>query len=134
METLRQIQLIGQQIKDRREALGMTQAQLAERSGMAQSAVANIESGKKNDIQLSTLTKIAKSLECEPVAWIQPLKTNEEVLDELTTKLAKQILAESSGSTALELQLPNENAIKEEFQRIRNFILHQRKSFLWRAV
>jgi len=48
-----------------RAAQGLTQAQLAEKIGTTQSAVARMESGKgKNSPSLATLTKYADALEC----------------------------------------------------------------------
>ena len=45
-----------------REDRGLTQVQLAERVGVKQPAIAQIEGGRANDIKLSTLVKIASGL------------------------------------------------------------------------
>ena len=42
---------IGYEVKQIRRSLGMTQAQLAERAGMRQNAIAVIESGKRRNLQ-----------------------------------------------------------------------------------
>jgi transcriptional regulator with XRE-family HTH domain len=123
--------MIGQQIRNRREALGMTQVQLAQKAGTQQSVIAAIEAGRRERMNTSTLSKIAGSLECQTIIWLKPRRTHEEILDELSTRLAKEILAESSGSTALELQLPDARARENEFKKIKQDILKQRKSVLW---
>lgn len=50
-------------IKDRREALDLTQTQLAERMGVGQSVVADLERGRWSP-RVSTLERVAKALKC----------------------------------------------------------------------
>ena len=57
---------MGQRIKSRREALGMSQQELAELVGYkSRSSINKIELGK-NDILQSTIKKIASVLNCTP--------------------------------------------------------------------
>lgn len=57
---------MGQRIKSRREAIGMSQQELAERVGYkSRSSINKIELGK-NDIVQSTIKKIASILNCSP--------------------------------------------------------------------
>ncbi len=51
-------------IKARREALGLSQAQAAERAGMSASYYADLERGRYSDPRLVTLEQIAKALRC----------------------------------------------------------------------
>jgi len=66
-------------IKAIREALGMTTAQLAERMGVRQPSVVNLEmSEEKGTIQLATLRRAAAALDCTLVYALipnQPLET-----------------------------------------------------------
>jgi len=123
--------MIGQQIRDRREVLGMTQAQLAERSGTHQSVIAAIESGQRAHLSTRTISTIASSLVCEAVIMLKPQKDRETIFDERSTQLAQSIIAESSGSTALELQLPDTAARNAELQHIKDDILKHHKSAIW---
>ena len=56
--------MIGEEVRRRREELGLTGAQLASRSGMAPSAVSQIETGKRTPSSVSVL-KLAAGLGCE---------------------------------------------------------------------
>lgn len=53
-----------EKIRDRREALKLTQAAAAERAGMPQPHWSRIESGERPDPTLSTAERIAAALKC----------------------------------------------------------------------
>jgi predicted transcriptional regulator len=55
---------IAGQVADRRRALGLSQAQLAELTGTTQSAIARLESGGRPP-RIDTLLRIADALDCE---------------------------------------------------------------------
>lgn len=57
---------LGQSIKQHREALGLTQAQLAERAGLTNTHLQKIEAGKTPGITLFTLARIAQGLDTTP--------------------------------------------------------------------
>ncbi|MDB5314137.1 MAG: hypothetical protein JWO38_8339, partial [Gemmataceae bacterium] len=52
---------IGDRIRDRRAALGMTQAQLAETGGLHRTFIGSVERGERN-VALLSLRKIATAL------------------------------------------------------------------------
>ena len=56
--------MIGEEVRRRREGLGLTGAQLAERAGMAPSAVSQIETGKRTPSS-SSVVKLAAGLGVE---------------------------------------------------------------------
>jgi len=56
--------MIGEEVRRRREGLGLTGAQLAERAGMAPSAVSQIETGKRSPSSASVI-KLAAALGVE---------------------------------------------------------------------
>lgn len=65
-------------IKNRRKELGMTQDQLATKLGYTdRSMIAKIESGVV-DINISTLKKIAKALDTEPITLMEYIWEEEE--------------------------------------------------------
>lgn len=49
-------------IKERREELGMTQEELAEKSGVSRQTISALELGKANDVLVGTLAAVAKAL------------------------------------------------------------------------
>jgi transcriptional regulator with XRE-family HTH domain len=55
-------QTVGQRLLARRKHLGLTQAQLAQMTGMSQGSIARIETGKAEEVQSSTLIALAKQL------------------------------------------------------------------------
>lgn len=56
---------LGTNLRDARKCLGLTQEQVAERSGVHATEVSRIEAGKR-DPQVSTLLKLAKAVEVSP--------------------------------------------------------------------
>jgi transcriptional regulator with XRE-family HTH domain len=62
--------LIGEEIRRRRQEKGWTGVQLAEKAGMAPSAISQIETGKRSPHSASVI-KLAAALECE-VAELYP--------------------------------------------------------------
>lgn len=54
--------LNGRQVKERREAAGMSQRQLSVRSGLTERTIGALERGEQTDPQLSTLEALAAAL------------------------------------------------------------------------
>lgn len=52
-------------LKERRKELGMTQGQLALKTGLAKGYVSDLETGRRNNPSLVTMKKIAKALKCK---------------------------------------------------------------------
>lgn len=55
---------IGEQVRQRRESLGMTQAALSERTGLDRANISKIEGGRYN-VSIDILSRIAEALGCE---------------------------------------------------------------------
>ncbi len=125
---------VGLQIRQIREALGMTQLQLAERSNLRQSVIAEIESGKRADLCLTTIAKLAGGLNCQSVVQIVPQKKIHDLMDEKSTELARKIVAASSGSSAIELQTPKQSVINKEINEIKRDVLGKRRASLWQKI
>jgi ribosome-binding protein aMBF1 (putative translation factor) len=62
---------IAGQVADRRRALGLSQAELAEICETTQSAIARLESGGRPP-RIDTLLKLAHALDCELVVELRP--------------------------------------------------------------
>jgi transcriptional regulator with XRE-family HTH domain len=56
---------LGSRLREARERLGLTQEQVAERSGVHATEVSRIEAGKR-DLQVSTLRRLAEAVELKP--------------------------------------------------------------------
>ena len=125
---------LADQIKGIREALGMTQGQLAERCGFSQSYIADIENGRRENLELSSVKKIAEGLRCSALIRIAPDKDINQILDEQSTRIAEKIVAITSGSTALERQLPDKKIIDEEIRATKKNLLGQNRSALWQEL
>ena len=128
------MQTIGDKIRTIREALGMTQAQLAERSGMTQSMVAGIETGERNNPSFATINKLAEALNCSFISQLSPKKDIPVFLEEQSDRLARKIVAISSGSSAIELQSPSPKSVEEQILQIKKDLLGKHKSALWQKI
>ena len=62
---------IADQVADRRRALGLSQADLAELCGTTQSAIARLEAGDRPP-RIDTLLRIANALDCELAVELRP--------------------------------------------------------------
>lgn len=52
-------------VKQRREGLGLTQEAFAERAGLGYKYYQSVEAGRRRDIRLSTIEKLAKACDLE---------------------------------------------------------------------
>ena len=125
---------IGQQVRQTRQALGMTQQQLAERSGFKQSVIAEIEAGKRKDPCLSTIQKLAAALNCRSLVKIVPEEDIDTILDKRSTEIALMIANTASASAAIEMQMPNPKMIQDEVKAIKKDLLGKDKSALWQEI
>lgn len=120
----------GELLRRFRNALGMTQAQLAKRAGMPQSHLARMETGKV-DPQLGTWKRLFKAFSCELVV----LPRLEEDLGEFIANRAKEKarlnVARVSGTMALEKQLPDDTALRALLRAEEARLLSRPSSELW---
>lgn len=63
--------LVGENVKELRTQRGLTQEELAERSGFTQQYVSDLERGKRNPTVVS-LRELAQALDSTPVELITP--------------------------------------------------------------
>lgn len=102
-------------IKLLRHGLGMTQAQVARRAGLAQSHLAEIELGGV-DPQLGTLRKIFHALSCDTLVVPRFTKRPDTIIAERVKVTARRKVARVSGSMALEKQLPDKSMTRKLVQ------------------
>lgn len=120
------------QIRTLRKALGMSQTQLAARSGMRQSVIANLENTPDHDMRLSTLRALAAALDCEAVIALVPKKDIVQNLNERAETLARETFDRTVGSNAIELQKPSEKYIQLSLDEMKREILEKHRSSLWK--
>jgi predicted DNA-binding mobile mystery protein A len=128
------MQSIGEQIRSLREAFGMTQQQLAERSGLSQSMIADIENGRRPNLTIPTLMKLAQGLNCQYVSHLMPEKDIQTILDERSSIVANKIISTSSGSMAIEMQLPSKETLEKQIAELKKELLEKHKSALWQKI
>jgi transcriptional regulator with XRE-family HTH domain len=64
-------ELFGEHVRDLRQERALTQSELAERMGVPQSRISEMESGTRAP-NLVTLLRLAAALECKPTALLAP--------------------------------------------------------------
>jgi transcriptional regulator with XRE-family HTH domain len=62
---------LGTNLRETRERLGLTQEQVAQRSGVHSTEVSRIEAGKR-DPKVSTLERLAEAVEVKPGRLLEP--------------------------------------------------------------
>ncbi|MBI4056988.1 MAG: helix-turn-helix domain-containing protein [Elusimicrobia bacterium] len=117
-------------IRNIRNTLHMTQAQLARRAEMPQSHLAKIETGKV-DVQLSTLRRILRALNCEAVFLPKFHKAPQEVLRERIREVARRKVARVAGTMALERQRPDERMVRALIRSEEERLLARPTSEVW---
>ena len=58
--------IMGKRIRERRDALGLTLEEIADRLGLQRSAISKYERGEVENIKRSNIIKMAQMLECSP--------------------------------------------------------------------
>jgi predicted DNA-binding mobile mystery protein A len=119
------------QIRLIRQAFGMSQKQLAEKIGSDQKNIATLENKQLEDTRISTIKRIAEALNCDLLMTLVPKKKIEEFLEEKSLQAAKQIVAGSSSTMAMELQKPDKDSLKQQIQEIKTEILRKKRHILW---
>ena len=56
--------MVKYKIKERREKLGMSQAELIKKTGISRAQISALENGNEIDVRISTLSKVASALKC----------------------------------------------------------------------
>ena len=128
------MQSIGDQVKQIRTALGMTQQQLAERSGLSQNVIAEVEGGKRENMTLTTIQKLADGLKCQFVGQLIASRDIPTLREEQGTHVAQKIISISSGSAAIEMQLPSQATIEKQIEDLKRDLLTKHEFALWQKI
>ena len=115
-----------------RETLGMTTRQLAERLGMKQPSLVELESSEAaGNITVKSLQRAAEAMGCRLVYALVPTKPLAQTLEERASKLAKQKLAAVEQTMRLERQEVHGAAAQKEAERRLIAELLRRPARLW---
>jgi predicted DNA-binding mobile mystery protein A len=106
-----------------REALGMTQRQLAQRAGRRPQTILDLQAREAaQTIQLNSLRELANAMDCEVVYAIVPRKPLATMLEERARSVARETLRRTGHSMALERQAlgvrEQERALEREVGRL----------------
>jgi ribosome-binding protein aMBF1 (putative translation factor) len=63
---------LGEAVRSRRKALGLSQTEVARRAGMTQSALSRLEAGGAGVPTIGVLERLAQALDAELVVTLQP--------------------------------------------------------------
>ena len=66
-----------------RKEHGLTQEEVARRSGLATVTISKLEEGQNTDPRMSTLAKLAVALECPPSVFFEELRTIRDIGERL---------------------------------------------------
>jgi transcriptional regulator with XRE-family HTH domain len=114
------------QLKAIREALGMTQAQLAKRLATTQISISRLENEDVSPT-LKTMTKIANSLNCDLVVAMVPRKELSQTVEELANKKAVDLntnMATNDPFQKKQLSRLNRDILKADF-------IENKRNLLW---
>lgn len=106
-----------------REALGMTQRQLAQRVGRKPQTILDLQAREAaQTIQLNTLRELADAMGCELVYAIVPRQPFDAILEERARSVARETLRRTGHSMELERQglgvREQERALERELERL----------------
>lgn len=119
-------------IKALREALGMTTAQLAHRTGVAQSRISRIEKDEVGDaVTLKTLRQIAEGLDCTLIYALVPNDSLEQTARKRACVIADQQLARTHHTMKLENQALTASDLSSERERLVRSLIDGDPRRLW---
>ena len=115
-----------------REALGMTTKQLGQRLGVSQPRVIQIEKAEASgSITLDTLERTAQAMDCKLVYGFVPRRALEELIEERAKIRARDMLAATAHSMALEDQSPSEDSEEVLFAQLVRELSEKSGPALW---
>ena len=115
-----------------RQALGMTTTQLANKLGVNQSRVVQLEQAEASDaITLRTLRKAAEAMECQLIYAIVPRESLENILRRQARRVAGRQMEQVSHSMLLEQQAVTPAQKEEQLNILTEELMQALGSKLW---
>ena len=121
---------LGQRLKDYREALGMTQSQMARRLKVRQPVISRIEEDAASS-SLKTIIKIAGVLECNFMGVLLSDQSIEAKITRQADKAAKKSIQRAYGNMAMEKQEPSREAYKNQLKKSIEELIDKPGPELW---
>ena len=119
-------------IREVRNALGMTAAQLAKRLGIAQPTVAKLERSEEAEtISLKSLRKMAEAMDCTLVYAFVPHESLEATLIQQAERQAAKRIGRIEHSMQLEAQGRDTAEVERERQELAQEMLRTLSRDLW---
>lgn len=111
------IENIGQRLSDIRQALGMTQKQLAKKMKISQPLLSRIEDNA-GSCALKTVARVARALECDFLGALVSKETLEARIKKQAEIKAKSIVKRTFANMAMERQAPENNAYEYQLKKL----------------
>jgi len=124
------IENIGEQIKNIRETLGMTQKQLAKRVGVKQPVISRIEKQSEN-CSMRTVLKILNALNCRFSGFIMSKEDLSAFIEKAAEKKAEALLNRTYSNMAMEKQAPYKGKLNGEIEELKKELKNNPGPGLW---
>ena len=111
------VENIGQRLRDIREALGMTQKQLAKKIKVSQPLLSRIEDNA-GSCALKTVARVARALECDFLGALVSKDTLEARIKKQAEMKAKSMVKRAFASMAMEQQAPENKAYEYQLKKL----------------
>jgi predicted DNA-binding mobile mystery protein A len=121
---------LGQRLRDVRQALGITQKQLAKRLKTSQPLLSRIED-KIESCTLKTIVRVARALECDFLGALVSKETLEARIKKQAEKKAKSMVARTFASMAMEQQAPGNAAYQYQLKKLTEELAANPGPALW---
>jgi predicted DNA-binding mobile mystery protein A len=119
-------------IRNLREALGMSRPQLAEQLHIKPASMADLERSEADrKITLSSLDKVAKTLDARVYVTIIPNRSMEEFLTERARKVAQKLVSRNFLNMDLEAQKPSNNFAEKQISELAEELIRNQGKRLW---
>jgi len=120
------------ELERRRRQLGMSQARVADRSGVSLPTVARILSGSTENVHLKNFESVSNALGIELV--LQPTTTSLDFQEIEARKKAQRIVRAVQGSSALEAQALDAEAVEQLVRKTVHELMAGSRRRLWAST
>lgn len=124
--------LTGQWVRTLREALGMTQAQLAKRLRVTPQTIHAMETSENlGTISVNTLKKNGAALGCSVFVALIPHDPLEEIVKKQAQKVARRLVEQIVHTMALEKQQPHRDFIERQIEELASELIQRGDKCIW---
>jgi predicted DNA-binding mobile mystery protein A len=121
---------LGQRLRDIRQALGITQKQLAKRLKTSQPLISRIEDNIES-CTLKTIVRVARALECEFLGALVSKETLEAMIKKQAEKKAQSMVNRTFANMAMEQQAPGYKAYEYQLKKLTEELAANPGPALW---